>query len=89
MKDSTQRNILLALVFLAGCAASRLQWTPPALAQTEAGTPRWDYFCMQPQWGPGESALEATTTQLKAAGQQGWELVVANERTYCMKRPLR
>ena len=89
MKTETRRNLLLALVFLAGCAASRVQWVPPALAQTESSIQRWDYYCMQPQWGPGESRLDATNTQLKAAGQQGWELVTSDEFAYCFKRPLR
>ncbi|MCY1017593.1 hypothetical protein [Pyxidicoccus sp. MSG2] len=89
MQDQTRRNLLLALVFLAGCAASRVQWIPPADAQAGAGTPRWDYHCMQPQWGPGESAIAATTAQLKLLGQQGWELVTVDARAYCLKRPLR
>jgi hypothetical protein len=41
MKAQTRRYILLALVFLAGCAASRVQWVPPVLAQTDTGTPCW------------------------------------------------
>lgn len=89
MKTETRRNLLLALVFLAGCAASRVQWVPPALAQTDTSTPRWDYHCMQPQWGPGESRSDATTAQLKAAGLQGWELVTVDQTLYCFKRPLR
>ena len=89
MKSQTQRKLLLALAFLAGCAASRVQWLPPALAQTEAGAPRWEYHCMQAHWSFGESPAEATTAQLKTAGQNGWELVTVHERTYCLKRPLR
>ncbi|WP_275439147.1 hypothetical protein [Archangium violaceum] len=42
MKTQARRNLLLALVFLAGCAASRVQWVPPALAQTDTGIQRWD-----------------------------------------------
>lgn len=86
MKSQTQRKLLLALVFLAGCAASRVQWLPPALAQTEAGAPRWDYHCMRPQW---PAPIDATTAQLKTAGQNGWELVTVHEGIYCLKRPLR
>ncbi|QRN98935.1 hypothetical protein JRI60_07855 [Archangium violaceum] len=89
MKTQARRNLLLALAFLAGCAASRVQWVPPALAQTDTGIQRWDYYCMQPQWGPGESRLEAINAQLKAAGLQGWELVTDGEVAYCFKRPLR
>ena len=89
MKTETRRNLLLALVFLAGCAVSRVQWVPPALAQTDTGIPRWDYYCMQPQWGPGEDSLKATIAQLKAAGLQGWELVTVTGMLHCFKRPLR
>ncbi|HEX5753294.1 MAG TPA: hypothetical protein VFZ09_44250 [Archangium sp.] len=97
MKTESRRNLLLALVFLAGCAASRVQWLPPALAQTDPGTPRWDYYCMEPNWGLGNPKVEAITAQLKAAGQQGWELVTVDNSglttsaaaTYCFKRPLR
>ena len=97
MQNQTRRNLLLALVFLAGCAASRVQWLPPALAQTDMGMPRWDYYCMQPTWGIGTPRVEATTAQLKAAGLLGWELVTVDNyttigvepATYCFKRPLR
>ncbi|MFY0572029.1 hypothetical protein ACN28E_50500 [Archangium lansingense] len=41
MNPQTRRNILLALVFLAGCAASRVQWVPPALAQSDTGIQLW------------------------------------------------
>ena len=89
MNPLTRRKLLLTLVFLAGCVASRVPWIPPALAQSDASIQRWDYFCMHPQWGAGESRLDATTAQLKAAGQQGWELVTVDESNYCFKRPLR
>lgn len=94
MKTETRRNLLLALVFLAGCAAARVQWVPPALAQTEMDIPRWDYYCMQASGGLGDARAEALTAQLKAAGLQGWELVTVDntgtlQTTYCFKRPLR
>ncbi|XXF74885.1 hypothetical protein P2318_17575 [Myxococcaceae bacterium GXIMD 01537] len=91
MSPQGRRNLLLAIAFLAGCAASRVQWIPPALAQSDTTTPRWDYHCLQPTWGMGGSALDATNTELKAAGQQGWELVTtqSNHGIYCFKRPLR
>ncbi|WP_375768527.1 hypothetical protein NR798_43750 [Archangium gephyra] len=94
MKTETRRHLLLALVFLAGCAASRVQWVPPARAQTDTGMPRWDYYCMEPTWGFGQSRSDAITAQLKAAGLQGWELVTVEKfevgpSSYCFKRPLR
>jgi hypothetical protein len=63
--------------------------SPPAFAQSDTSIQRWDYYCMQPQWGVGESRLDATIAQLKSAGQQGWELVTVDESAYCFKRPLR
>jgi hypothetical protein len=89
METQTRRNLLLALTFLAGCAASKVQWVPPAEAQLPTGAQRWDYRCMQPQWRPGESSTEATTTQLKLLGLQGWELATVEQGTYCFKRPVR
>jgi len=89
MKTETRRNLLLALVFLAGCAASRVQWVPPALAQTDTGIHRWDYYCTRVEVSLGQSEPEDTTAQLKAAGQQGWELVSVSGLVYCFKRPLR
>ncbi|MFY0527971.1 hypothetical protein ACN28I_34055 [Archangium gephyra] len=89
MKTETRRNLLLALVFLAGCAVSRVQWVPPALAQTDTGIPRWDYYCTWVEGGPGQSTPEVTTAQLKAAGLQGWELAHAEGMLHCFKRPLR
>jgi hypothetical protein len=90
MKTQTRRNLLLALVFLAGCAASRVQWVPPALAQTDAGTPRWDYYCTRAEVGFSGPSVEGITAQLKAAGLQGWELVTVDSTlNYCFKRPLR
>lgn len=90
MTTQTRRNLLLALVFLAGCAASRVQWVPPALAQTDLGTPRWDYYCARPEVGLAGVSTESITTLLKTAGLQGWELVtVDNSLNYCFKRPLR
>ena len=89
MNPQTRRNILLALVFLAGCAASRVQWVPPALAQSDTDIPRWDYHCKWVEYGLNQAPDEATTAQLKAAGQQGWELVHVNGMLFCFKRPLR
>ncbi|OJT17180.1 hypothetical protein BO221_46505 [Archangium sp. Cb G35] len=90
MKTETRRNLLLALVFLAGCAASRVQWVPPALAQTDTSTPRWDYFCVKPEVGVLGLPAEDVTALLKTVGQQGWELVTVDAAAnYCLKRPLR
>jgi hypothetical protein len=90
MKTETRRNLLLALVFLAGCAAARVPWVPPALAQTEMGTPRWDYYCMKAEVGVLGLPAENVTTMLKTAGLQGWELVTVDAAAnYCFKRPLR
>jgi hypothetical protein len=94
MKTETRRNLLLALVFLAGCAVSRVQWVPPALAQTDMGTPRWDYYCMTPEMPLNVLEPQVLTQQLKAAGVQGWELITAGGGAmgpgpYCFKRPLR
>lgn len=89
MDINTRRNMLIALAFLAGCAVSRVQWVPPALAQAETGVQRWDYYCTQAYLLSGPN-LEDLHEQLKAAGQQGWELVtVSADRIYCFKRPLR
>lgn len=90
MDLNSRRNILLALAFLAGCAASRVQWVPPALAQTDTSTQRWDYHCSRPDFAFGVSPTESITQHLKTAGQQGWELVaVDKDFNYCFKRPLR
>jgi hypothetical protein len=90
MTTQTRRNIVLALAFLAGCAASRVQWVPPALAQTDMGTPRWDYYCMRLEVGFSAPTAQELTAQLKAAGLQGWELVTVDGMLdYCFKRPLR
>jgi hypothetical protein len=90
MDPHIRRNILLALAFLAGCAAARVQWVPPALAQTDTSTQRWDYYCFRPEVGLAGVNLESVTAQLKAAGQQGWELVTVDSALdYCFKRPLR
>lgn len=97
MDLNTRRNMLLALAFLAGCAASRVQWVPPALAQTDSGTQRWDYYCMAPEIPMNVTIQEGLTSILKAAGQQGWELVTVDQYVklpgdtgnYCFKRPLR
>jgi hypothetical protein len=90
MQTQTRRNLLLALVFLAGCAASRVQWVPPALAQTDTGTPRWDYYCTKAEVGMLGVSPENATTLLKTAGLQGWELVTVDMYSnYCFKRPLR
>lgn len=90
MKTQTRRNMLLALVFLAGCAASRVQWVPPALAQADTGTPRWDYYCTKAEVGMLGLPAENVTTLLKTAGLQGWELVTVDAAmNYCFKRPLR
>jgi hypothetical protein len=90
MQTQTRRNLLLALVFLAGCAASRVQWVPPAIAQTDPGMPRWDYYCTRLDVGLTGPTVEGTTAKLKTAGLQGWELVTVDATlTYCFKRPLR
>lgn len=99
MDLNTRRNLLLALAFLAGCAASRVQWVPPALAQTQPqpGVQRWDYYCMTPEIPMNVSIQEGITSLLKTAGQQGWELVTVDKYgsvagatgNYCFKRPLR
>ncbi|MFL5351809.1 hypothetical protein [Archangium sp.] len=94
---NTRRNIVLALAFLAGCAASRVHWVPPALAQSETGFQRWDYHCMTPEIPMSVSIEEGLTSLLKTAGQQGWELVTVDHYgsvpgatgNYCFKRPLR
>lgn len=90
MTTQTRRNLLLALMFLAGCAASRVQWVPPALAQADAGMPRWDYYCMKAETGFEGLPAERVTAMLKTAGLQGWELVTVDAAfNYCFKRPLR
>ncbi|WNG40815.1 hypothetical protein F0U61_49315 [Archangium violaceum] len=97
MDTNTRRNILFALTFLAGCAASQVRWLPPALAQSETSTPRWDYYCMQPEMPLNVLEPQVLTRQLQAAGLQGWELVTVDNYgggtrypgNYCFKRPLR
>ncbi len=90
MNPQTRRNLVLALVFLAGCAASRVQWVPPALAQSDTGIPRWDYYCTKAELGAFGPTPESVTAMLKTAGLQGWELVtVDGGLNYCFKRPLR
>lgn len=77
----TRHKVLVGLVFLVGCAtggvASQVV-APPAAAAT---VQRWDYFCADDEWAGRER-------RLKAAGQQGWELVAFERGTVCFKRPL-
>jgi hypothetical protein len=80
--------LLLALVFLIGCAvggaASHLA-VPAARAQ---GTPKWEYFCF------AEYDAEDIMAKGNQAGAQGWEMVgsssgnSATHTTWCFKRRL-
>jgi hypothetical protein len=90
MKTELRRNLLLALTFLAGCVVSRVQLIPPALAQSDTSTTRWEYFCMTPEYPLNVLEPESLTAQLKPVGQQGWELVLQDRvGNYCFKRPQR
>ena len=40
METKARRNLLFALVFLAGCVTSRVQWLPPALAESDTSFKR-------------------------------------------------
>jgi hypothetical protein len=88
LKTKTERVLLLAVAFLAGCEAERLAnvAVPPAYA----GVPiqRWEYACTKPYnftgVGPGDVASEANKY-----GQQGWELSASDSGgIWCFKRPL-
>jgi hypothetical protein len=78
----TRHKVLVGLIFLVGCAtggvASQVVAPPAAAAAT---VQRWDYFCDGDEWAGREQ-------RLKAAGQQGWELVAFAKDTACYKRPL-
>jgi hypothetical protein len=89
LKTKTERVLLLAVAFLAGCEGSRLVnvAVPPANASEPAQ--RWAYACMRPNQfggiGPEEIAAEANRF-----GAQGWELVgsgYVSNLTWCFKRP--
>jgi hypothetical protein len=95
LKTKTERVLLLAVAFLAGCEASRLANVeePPiehtARADETAPGKRWQYTCMRPDQfgGIGPEGIAAEANKF---GAQGWELVGAgyvNNSTWCFKRP--
>jgi hypothetical protein len=81
-----RKSLMVTLVFLVGCAvgggASRFV-VPPAQAKD---IQRWDYLCFE-EWGAKDIMPKA-----KAAGAEGWEMVMADSlqgrQSICFKRPL-
>jgi hypothetical protein len=77
---------LTAFVFILGCAVggsvSRFA-VPPSQAKD---VQRWDYFCFR------EHGADAIMAKAKAAGRDGWEMVMADSlqmsQSICFKRPL-
>jgi hypothetical protein len=93
LKTKTERLLLLAVAFLAGCEASRLAnvAVPPA----HAGEPvqQWEYACFEYlAETTSEGEADRITEEQDKFGRAGWELTAAagvNGRTaWCFKRRL-
>jgi hypothetical protein len=87
LKTKTERVLLLAVVFLAGCEASRVAqvMVPPA----HAGEPaqRWEYACTL------ADAVDQFPARANKFGAQGWEIAgsgpsAMGQGFWCFKRPL-
>lgn len=90
----TERNLLMAVVFLAGCEASQVARVALAVPEARAGVPaqRYEYWC--------ERANDNITDMANKLGQQGWELSAAASPgagggplsgtaiVWCFQRPL-
>jgi hypothetical protein len=101
LKTKTERALLLAVAFLAGCEASRVaQMMAPAIEHTaHASVParQFEYYCMRGTDLRGEGDI---TPLMNAAGREGWELASAagagwsvgmiekQNMVWCFKRPV-
>jgi hypothetical protein len=68
LKTKTERVLLLAIAFLAGCEASRLANVAVPPANAEEPAERWAYACFQ------DSTPETLTSRANKFGAHGWEL---------------
>jgi hypothetical protein len=75
----TERNLLLAVVFLAGCEASRVARSAVSTARADdtPGVQPWDYACIEPN-------SEDVQVEADRPGKRGWELVAASPVGYVM-----
>ncbi|MCC6336570.1 MAG: hypothetical protein IT380_21605 [Myxococcales bacterium] len=72
MKSNRPSAWLLAIAFVAGCAATAAFQVPRARADAQ-GLVRWEHWCVDVEGLPKNSDLER-------AGAEGWEMVSATFR---------
>jgi hypothetical protein len=90
------RSLLVAAVFLIGCATggAASQYVASANAQAPTGTPgttQWAYYCLT------NAPIDDLEVLANAAGREGWELAASalsggsgtSSPVWCFKRPYR
>jgi hypothetical protein len=89
LKTKTERVLLLAVAFLAGCEASQVARTAFDVPLAHAGEPaqRWEYACTL------ADAVDQFTARANKFGAQGWDIAgsgpsAMGQGFWCFKRPL-
>jgi hypothetical protein len=94
LKTKTERLLVLAVAFIAGCAASQAARTAFYVPEARAAMPgpRLEYYCLR--------ATDDITAAMNKLGQQGWDLAAGagsgsgtgfsqrETMVWCFKRPL-